>query len=290
MSTLDNAIQRLLNNAGVLKKSELTARQRQALEQFAQQTRLIEIIKQGRSTRYQVRHETALADYLARQQPLTEAELPADIPNRSRNVGLHAGSKQGKSTHDAYYLLMKAWADGVIWSNGKDQLDVAAMTQQFGLAALQVGANQAWQCMRPLLLIENQALFDRCDWLENSFDGCLIYYAGQLPENLLQWLAERPRSPQLVLFPDYDGVGLSNYVRVLESIHPETRADFYWMPDWQEKLQKFGDTTVWAKTHTQFENACHKLQAIGAMDENFQQLARLSQHTGKALEQEAVWL
>ncbi|WP_214657289.1 DUF7281 domain-containing protein [methane-oxidizing endosymbiont of Gigantopelta aegis] len=290
MNALVNIIQRLLNNSGVLMKSELTARQRKALEQFAQQTRLIEISKQGRSTLYRASNVTALADYLARHQPLTEAELPVDIPNRSRNVGLHADSKKGKSTHDAYYLLMKAWDDGVIWSNGKDQLNVATMTRQFGLAALQVSTKQAWQCKKPLLLIENQALFDRCDWLENSFEGCLIYYAGQLPDILLQWLAERPRSSQLVLFPDYDGVGLSNYVRLLESIHPETKADFYWMANWQEKLQTFGDSAVWAKTHILFENACHKLQAIGAMDEKFQQLASLSQRLGKSLEQEAVWL
>ena len=290
MNAQADAARHLLNNSGVLKKSELTAGQRKALEELMQQTRFIEIVKQGRSTFYRVTNKTALENYLARQQPLTEAELPIDIPNRSRNVGLHGDSKKGKSTHDAYYLLMKAWDIGVIWSNGKAQLDVAALTRQFGLAALQVGVNQSWQCNKPLLLIENQALFDRCDWLDNGFDGCLIYYAGQLPDMLLQWLAERPRSSQVILFPDYDGVGLSNYVRLLESIHPETQLDFYWMPGWQEKLQAHGKPKVWANTHTLFENACHKLQAIGAMDENFQQLARLSQRAGKALEQEAVWL
>jgi len=290
MNALADAAWHLLNNSGVLKKSELTVGQRKALEELMQQTRFIEIVKQGRSTFYRATNKTALENYLAQQQPLTEVELPTDIPDRSRNVGLHGGSKKGKSTHNNYYLLMKAWGDDVIWSNGKTQMDVVALTQQFGLAALQVSVNQSWQCNKPLLLIENQALFDRCDWLESSFEGCLIYYAGQLPDILLQWLAERPRSSQVILFPDYDGVGLSNYVRLLESIHPETKADFYWMPNWQDKLQMFGDSTVWAKTHTLFENACHKLQAIDAMDENFQQLAKLSQRAGKALEQEAVWL
>ncbi|WP_341326847.1 hypothetical protein [Methylotuvimicrobium sp. KM2] len=221
---------------------------------------------------------------------MSESDLPSDLPARSRNLGINRNSKKGKSTHGSYYLLMKAWADGAVWQDGKNILNVTSATQQFGAAALQVNSDQSWQCNRTLLLIENQALFDQSDWLEKDFDGCLIYYAGQLPDLLLQWLSQFPRSKQLILFPDYDGIGLSNYARLAQSIHPETKISFYWMPNWQEKLKEFGDTEIWSRTRILFENAYNNLKSADLLDINFIQLAELSQRHGKALEQEAIWL
>ena len=290
MTVLSDAIERLLENPDTLKQSDLTLQQRKALEGFASQTRFIEIVKQGRSTVYRVINAKGLSNYLRQLHPMAESDLPADIPARSQNVGVHRSSKKGKSTHDSYYLLMKAWADDVVWHDGKNALDVAEATRQFGVAALQVGTDQCWQCNRSLLLVENQALFDRSDWLDDDFDGCLIYYSGQLPDLLLQWLSEYPRSPSIVLFPDYDGIGLSNYVRLAESIHSETKICFYWMPNWQEKLKEFGDPEIWSRTRIVFENAFAKLDKLGLADGHFRKLAYLTQRYGKNLEQESIWL
>lgn len=290
MRALTDAIQRLLESPEPLKQSDFSGQQRKALEIFSADTRLIEIIKEGRSTLYRVRTRSALQSYFQQLHPLNEADLPAGLPNRSRNIGINRNSKKGHSSHQRHYLLMKALADGVVWQDGQATLAVSNLTQQFGVAGLQVDLVQTWRCNRSLLLVENQALFDRCDWLHPGFDGCMIYYAGQIPDLLLHWFSLLPRSHHVQLFPDYDGVGLNNYVRLAQAMHPDAALAFYWMPNWQEKLVRFGDTEIWANTRTQFENAFDKLGACGLLDAQFKELAQLSQYHGKALEQESVWL
>ncbi|MBE0435068.1 MAG: hypothetical protein IBX56_04615 [Methylomicrobium sp.] len=290
MSALSDAIKRLIESSDTLKQSDFSLQQRKALEDFARRTRLIELMKQGRSTTYRVLNRQGLSSYLKQLHPLSESDLPGDLPARSRNLGINRNSKKGQSGHGSSYLLMKAWADDVVWQDGKNILNVTSATQQFGVAALQVNSDQRWQCNRTLLFIENQALFDRSDWLEKDFDGCLIYYAGQLSDLLLHWLSQYPRSRRLILFPDYDGIGLSNYARLANTIHPETKLSFYWLPDWQNKLVRYGDAEIWSRNRVLFENAYNNLKSSDLLDSNFMKLAELSQKHGKALEQEAIWL
>ena len=53
-----------------------------------------------------------------------------------------------------------------------------------------------------LWLVENQALFDRTDWLPEGTQATLLYYGGQLDGRLLSWLGHRPRFPsQVILLP-----------------------------------------------------------------------------------------
>jgi hypothetical protein len=290
MSVLSAALKRLLASEHALNASDFTASQCKQLEQFARDTRLLEIGKQGRSTCYRILNRQTVQDYLLLQQPLADDELHPELPLRSRNIGKDRNSKKGQSGHDCWYLLMKAWDAECVWKNGNGLLQPAELTECFGVAALRISVGQEWHCNRPLLLVENQALFDRCDWLPDDFNGCLIYYAGQLSDVLLQWLCEQKRTDKIIFFPDYDGIGLTNYARLSETHHPETTVQFYWLMDWESKLAKFGNADVWQKTRIQFANALHKLADINSLTAEFSQLARLSQRYGKALEQEAVWL
>lgn len=290
MSVLSDALKLLLDSGQPLNASVFTVSQRKQLEQFALSTRQIAIGKQGRATFYRMLNRQSVSDFLTLQQPLTEVDVPLDIPARSRNIGTDRNSKKGSSSHACSYLLMKAWDAEVVWHDDYSVMYPAKLTLEFGVAALQLKATQSWQCNRLLLLVENQALFDRTDWLPTDFNGCLIYYAGQLSELFLQWLGEQKRCELVILFPDYDGVGLTNYVRLAEALHPDCSLQFYWLPYWVSKISQFGNPDLWRKTRVQFENALEKLQAMGALDEHLIALGELSQHHGKALEQEVVWL
>jgi hypothetical protein len=298
MTILTEALKRLVVCDQPLNSSAFTPSQRTHLEQFARATRQIEICKQGRSTQYRVVNRQSVINYLLQLHPLDEASLPADLPARSRNIGTDRNSKTGHTGHDCCYLLMKAWDSEVVWQNENNAMYPSELTEHFGVAALQIRAGhsfrlcsgQAWQCNRPLLLVENQALFNQCDWLPQDFNGCLAYYAGQLSDVLLKWLSEQKRTDEVILFPDYDGIGLTNYVRLANSLHPDSKLHFYWLPDWENKLAKFGNTEIWLKTRVQFENAFEKLSAINAMNDGLIKLGHLSQYHGKALEQESIWL
>ena len=294
MSILSEALKHLVNSDQPLMASAFTLGQRKCLEQFARETRLIELKKQGRATIYQVINRQSVVNYLRQLHPLDETSLPDGLPTRSGNIGRERNSKTGQTGHDCWYLLMKSWDADVVWQNANDRMQPSELTARFGVAALQINAGlnlgQGWQCNRPLLLVENQALFDQCDWLPQDFKGCLAYYAGQLSEVLLQWLAEQKRTDEVILFPDYDGFGLSNYIRLVNALHPDSALQFYWLPDWEAKLEKFGNTDCWLKTRVQFENAFAKLTALNALNPDFIKLGSLSQTYGKALEQESIWL
>ena len=298
MTILTEALKRLVACDQPLNSSAFTPSQRTQLEQFARETRQIEISKQGRSTQYRVLNRQSVINYLRQLHPLDEDSLPAGIPARSRNIGMDRNSKTGQTSHDCCYLLMKAWNSEVVWQNENNAMYPSEFTERFGVAALQISAGhslrlrsgQAWQCNKPLLLVENQALFDRCDWLPEDFNGCLVYYAGQLSDVLLDWLSEQKRTDDVILFPDYDGIGLSNYVRLVNSLHPDSTLHFYWLPDWENKLAKFGNTEIWLKTRVQFENAIQKLDTMNALNGDLIKLGHLSQRHGKALEQESIWL
>lgn len=290
MSGLSQAIKRLLDSEQPLKQSVFSKAVRKQLDEFALRTRQIEVTRDGRSTLYRILNRGALQNYYQQLHPIDPSDLSEDLPDRSRNIGVNRNSKKGRSGHETYYLLMKAWDKEVVWLNGQHTLPVATLTQQFGAAVLQINSDQAWQCNRSLLLVENQALFDRPDWLESDFNGCLIYYAGRISDLVLNWFAALPRCPQLILFPDYDGVGLNNYLRLAETLPKSTALRFFWMSNWQRKLVEFGDAEIWANTRTQFENAFAKLDQLGLANEQFKELAYLSQRHGKTLEQEAIWL
>jgi hypothetical protein len=290
MVILSAALKRLISTESPLNASDFTISQRRALEQFARETRLIEITRQGRGTVYRVLNPQSLISYLRVQHPLDENSLSAELPQRSRNIGTDRNSKKGQAGHDCCYLLMKAWNSEVVWHNENDVMYPSNLTTRFGLAALQIKAGYSWYSNRPLLLVENQALFDRCDWVPEDFNGSLVYYAGQLSDVLLHWFSAKKRTDEVILFPDYDGIGLSNYVRLADAVHADTSLNFYWLPDWENKLAMFGNAVVWSNTRVQFEKSLEKLKAMNALSANFLRLGHLSQRYGKALEQESIWL
>lgn len=290
MSSLSQAIKRLLDSEQPLKQSEFSVAVRKQLDDFALRTRQIEVIRESRRTIYRILNRSALQNYYQQLHPLNPFDLPENLPDRSRNIGLNKSSKKGRSGHETHYLLMKAWDEEVVWRDGQHTLPVESLTRKFGAAVLQISTESAWYCNRPLLLVENQALFDRPDWLESNFDGCLIYYAGRISDLMLNWFSALPRCHKLILFPDYDGVGLSNYLHLAETLPDSSALEFFWMPDWQSKLVEFGNAEIWANTRTQFKNAFTKLDKLGLADEHFKELAYLAQRYGKSLEQESIWI
>jgi hypothetical protein len=290
MSILSEALKRLLANEQALNASDFTQSQRKALEQFALNTRLIEVKKQGQGVVYRMIDRQSISNYVRQLHPLDDGLLLSLLPKRSRNIGTDLSSKKGQSGHDCFYLLLKAWDSEIVWQGRNNTMNPSELTERLGVVAMQVSAKNAWHCNRPLLLVENQALFDRSDWLPDGFNGCLVYYAGQLSDVVLLWFSEQKRANDVILFPDYDGIGLTNYARLAGALHPDSSLHFYWLQDWENKLPVYGNAEVWLKTRIQFENAMQKLANLNALDSDLIKLGQLSQRCGKALEQEAIWL
>lgn len=272
---------------GSVAGSALTASQRYALDIFVRQTRCVSCQPRGRGVVYSVSEPDLLLQHWRRLCPTDEDDISQDMPTRAANIARQRNSKSAsRHQHSCYYLLLKAIDDKTNWKNEQEgSLSVADSTDRYGVAALAIAPHDSWQSQAPLWLVENQALFDRIDWLPAGSSGSIAYYGGQLNGLLLNWLAARPRASQIILFPDYDGVGLMNYARLRERVV----CHFWLMLHWQEKLQRFGNADLWQATRKDFHAAAERILLLEPPS-HLCALLNAMQTAGMALEQEAVWL
>ena len=156
----------------------------------------------------------------------------------------------------------------------------------YGAATLGITTNDDWASEQALWLVENQKLFDRLDWLPPGTTASVAYYGGQLNNLLIEWLSRASRTKQVILFPDYDGVGLMNYARLRSKLGKKCR--FWLMPGWKHLLKELGSNKIWLDTFGDFESADHRLREMD--DPELQQLMSEMQKQAMALEQEAIWL
>lgn len=285
---LGAALQRLLLADGEVPASQFSAAQRLALDELARRTAALRLLNQGRGSVYQVLQRALLESHLQQLRPHWREALPLDLPARADNLARLRGSKTGEHGHGQHYLLLKALDKQAYWQRGaQPPVSLSQLQAATGVAALAIQREDHWHSEQPLWLVENQALFDDLRWLPDTASGSLHYYAGQLHGGLLDWLAARPRAPQIVLCADCDGVGLLNYARLRQRLGANAR---FWLADnWPELLNRYGSSSLWRDTYKQFEQAYVRLLAL-AVEPEVLQLCQAMSEQGLALEQEAWFL
>lgn len=285
---LADALDKLLAADGSLACSQFTLSQRRALDEFARKTQSIRLTTNGRGSLYQIIRGELVEAHMVRLRPRQEEDLSAALPRRALNVAMYRNSKCSAAGHAVQYLLLKAIGVDVGWHDGQGQImDLSALTRLCGAAAVAVQVGDSWHSDEPLWLVENQALFDDLSWLSESASGTLCYYSGQLSGLLLDWLAAQLRAPQVILFPDYDGIGLQNFARLRERLGEG--CEFWLMPDWAERLRAYGNRQIWLTNLVSFQDAVQRLRAQG-IPADLAELCNAMQSMGLALEQEGVFL
>ena len=273
-----------LHGQQALPASYFTAAQRSALDRFARQTGAVICLRQGRGDVYRVGDPQLFDIHLGALSPQVEIPPTDDLPQRAQHIAHARDSKARHHQHEYYYPLLKAVGEKVLWRQGEhgSELPLSQLTHHFGATSLRIETGDTWQSGQPLWLVENQALFDRTDWLPVGTQATLLYYGGQLDGRLLAWLGQRPRASRVVLFPDYDGVGLANFARLFAQLGDT--CEYWLMSDWQSKLALYGSQRLWQDTLREFTSAVPQLpDYLGPLTEQMRQ-------SGRALEQEAVWL
>ena len=281
---------RKLRNApeGRLASSQLSDGQLRELTSFARATGSIQLRPQGRGVVFEVSLPAVVEHQWRQLVPIEQSDLSDDLPSRARNIASTRSSKGAEHSHEFSYLLLKAGSGQVDWLDEQGhQLDLRASTDQLGAAALAIHAGSTWRSEHPLWLVENQALFDRLDWLPSAEPASVAYYSGQLANNLIEWLAEMPRAPAIWFFPDYDGVGMLNFVRIRSRLGGAVR--LWLMPQWQDRLARFGSATIWSDTQREFNAVLAKFTLL-ELEPEVRQLIECMKTQGLGLEQEAIWL
>ncbi|WP_151703056.1 DUF7281 domain-containing protein [Nitrincola alkalilacustris] len=288
--TLQSALLRLLQAENQqLSLSQLTAGQRRALDDFCTRTGAAMQQRQGRGSVYRVLNRAVVEQHLNDMGVLSEPD--SELPQRSINIARSRSSKSGRHAHALTYLLAKG-VNGATWLRDDDEvLNLEYDTQRQGAGVFTLGemGKDEWVTSGSLWLVENQALFDHLDWLPEHNPATLVWYRGQLQNTVIEWLAKRQRAASVILFPDYDGVGLQNYLRLKQRLGRQVQ--FWLMPNWEQKLKLFGSNELWRKSAEEFESAVRQIQQLPLGDEvEVMALMRAMQTSGLALEQEAVWL
>ena len=273
-----------LQAKGSVPASQFTPAQRNALDRFARQTGAVSCQRQGRGDLYCICDPAVFETHVIELSPQVEPSVAQQLPLRAQHVAHARNSKARHHQHASYYPLLKAVGDSVTWREDEHgaELALSTLTRDLGAATLCIQPNDAWLTEQALWLVENQALFDRTDWLPEGTLATLLYYGGQLDGRLLTWLSQRQRASRVIIFPDYDGVGLANLVCLYELLGDA--CECWLMPQWESKLARYGSNPLWRDTLRHFTGAVDHLPAY------MRDLTVQMQRLGLALEQEAVWL
>lgn len=203
--------------------------------------------------------------------------------SRLRNLAINKDTKAGLTTLEYSYYLCKAIGDNVF----VNEVNVSDVSKSIGCFALPVrNDSEGIICRGSLLLVENQQLLDDLKWVPSGFTGIVLYYAGNLSARLRAWL-KRCSFAGIILFPDYDAVGINNYMNLIEAI---PNAQWFWMNDWKTKLAKYGCKELRRKGNQEsmFENLWTSFKENGFPDAELESLMTEIRKQGKMLEQEAV--
>jgi hypothetical protein len=255
---------------------------RKELEIWAERKGCISIQKVGKGKVFRVVDEKTLEWEIAHLAPKKDLD---DLPARVQNLAKNSNTKAGQTTLDFSYFLCKAVGDGVI-VNG---VDVSFITKSLGCFVLPIkDDSDGFECNGSLILVENQQLLDDLRWIPSDFNGIILYYAGNLSARLRAWLTKSSFA-SVILFPDYDAVGINNYANLVES---SPNARWYWMNDWKKKLIEHGSSELRKKGNQDalFENLWNRFKENGYPDENLEKLMVEIRRQGKMLEQEAILL
>ncbi len=293
MKALISALQKLHKAPqGQASGSQFTNDQRKALDTFIQQTRALSCITSGRGVVYRILQLEVLEQHIRSLSPSYFDAMPDSLPNRASNIGQFRDSKVSHARHNTYYLLMKAMGESIVWKNTTDTLNLSECCDRFGVGTIEIDTKDSWHSDQTLWLVENQAVFDRIDWLPEGTEASIHWYRGHLNTNLLDWLSTKERASSIVLFPDYDGVGLQNFVRLHQRVG--NQCSLWLMPDWEAKLKRYGSNDIWRNTHSDVQAAAAYLsrltQESTAQGESIEVLLHSLRTNGLALEQETVWL
>ncbi len=285
--SLREALIKLEGSGGECLGSRFTPSQKRVLDEFILRTACVTKVRRGNGTVYRVSNSPVFKQNLQELRPEPRLNDQA-VPARAQNLALTRSTKGRKSSHTASYRLLKATVPGITWHCDRDSFDLWQLTSIAGALAIDISQMEvSLTTDSPLWLVENQGLLDDTSWVPEGLHGSVLYYQGQVSDRLVEWLCGRKRSPRILFFPDYDGVGLENYARLRSALGGDI--ELWLMPDWKRKLERYGVSEVWRNNLKYVANAERKLDFYQEPEEVLEMLKALKL-SGKALEQEAVFL
>ena len=156
---------------------------------------------------------------------------------KAKAVAFHKDAHKGK---DDTLLLMLSATQEVFWHNNGISVNLFKIVQDCGIASLLIRDGDNWQTSNPIALVENMDLLVYADqYFKNiKFGGSVLYYGGWISKRTVGWLKTLKDVP-VTIFPDYDLVGLKNYLTLKQAL-PALK--IYIPKNLPELLNRYGKT------------------------------------------------
>ena len=234
---------------------------------------------------FRPRNHNALFRYKQRLEEKRQEPQSTYLSVKTNHTALSDTSRNAKRSEHKYYLL-NAWkpCEWFHLENPEQTLDLYQACQFSGPVSLTFHPEDDLACDQPLALLDNiEPLHHLEQMTGREHFGCALFYHGNLSESLLRWLTTHRRAPEIWLFPDYDYVGLTNYLRIKDAL-PD--AQLFVPDDLEERLrdQNQGCTQ-------RIEDQYKKIDMERLNTSNSPQVKRVMsilKDTGKGLSQESL--
>lgn len=195
----------------------------------------------GRGEVVEVRKPEQLLAWARKTFPSFEGRWqgPAEF-GRAQSIARRRSSKAAGSGAGAGVLHLRAMADGRGTANVNGvNFPVRELTTQHGVAACLVRADTQFEFTGQTVLVENLECFLNAERILPEA-SLFLNGAGRLSDQLIACMGRSSFSAVPVLhFPDYDPVGLSDYLRLRAMLGPRVR--LFTPPDIEGRFSALAD-------------------------------------------------
>lgn len=200
--------------------------------------------RSGRGVRLAVQKPEVLREHVRRAFP--DVTISNNAPNRVVAVARFRDSKAlVADTPDI--VSLRAWSDIALW-RGAHPLGLSAFTAEHGVFSF-VLRGAPYALRGSWALVEGPVLFLNFEHLRSHCHG-VLYGTGRLSHRVLAWLALQTREDfQLEHFPDYDPVGLSEFIRLRRALG--ARVTLHLPEDLGERFRRFSKRSLLRKRENQ---------------------------------------
>jgi hypothetical protein len=251
---------------------------------------ILEVERSGAGEAVVVRDEESFRMWLRKHYPLYDGQATAPVgASRANAVALRKDSKSTGEGVAQGVLHLRALAspDLTIRLDGRE-IQVGELTARHGIVACLIGAGSVMEVAHArVALIENLECFLLAEALLTG-PWLVLNSAGRISDRLIACLGRsRLGEGPLLHCPDYDPVGLSDYLRLRARVGD--RVMLYLPDDLEKRFERFGNR----KLITEKPKNRALLEQLGTAIwpcPDSKRVFKLIRETGAGLEQEALLL